>query len=194
MLSEEELQEQFLLCKQNMFGGLSLEDSFDYKQKNRIELLKSKIPNNILEKVKDIRVLALNYASKEVYEMLKEYSQSNQKYVLDIIKEYDQIEKEQFGNNSIKFIEESFHDCFIIEVNTNGNDVIMKLDNEHGFSDKETIIFKNANIILDENINESWWLYNEIYINNDKYEVHILASGNNGLKELSITCEEFILN
>lgn len=193
MLSEEELQEQFLLCKQNMFGGLSLEDSFDYKQKNRIELLESKIPDSILDKVKDIRVLALNYASKEIYELLEEYSRNNEKYVNDKINEYVNLEKEQFENNPIEFIKESFHDCKIFEVVFMENDLTIKIDNEQGFTEKTSITFRDTNIILNENLENSWWLYNEIYKLEDKYEIHILASGVEGFRELILECRDIIL-
>ena len=176
-----------------MFLGMSLEEHFDYCQNDLIERYKVIIPENILNKVKDIRVFALGYASGEVYKLLKEYCDSNEKFVEERLRESAKVEEELFKNESISFIEESFHDCFILDVIKEKDDLIIKLDNEYGFTDKTKIVFKNYNIILDEDIKETHWLYNEVYRNDNKYEIHILSSNQIDLKELIIECEDIIL-
>lgn len=192
-LKEEDIEQEFRNANEEMFLGMSLEEHFDYCQNNLIEQYKSAIPENILNKVKDIRVLALGYVSSEVYKLLKEYCDTNEKFVEEKLRESAKVEEEQFKNNPIKFIEESFHDCFVIEVIKEKTDLVINLDNEYGFTDKTKITFKNYNIILDENIKETHWLYNEVYKTKVGYEVHILTSVNDDLKELILECEEIIL-
>lgn len=192
-LKEEDIRQEFLNSKEKMFFGMSIEEHFNYLQNDLIKEYKMNILENILKKVKDIRVLALGCVSSEVYKLLKEYSATNIKLVKEKIREYAKVEEEQFKNESIEFVEESFHDCFVVDVIKEKIDLVIKLDNEPGFTDKTKIIFKNYSIILDEDIKETHWLYNEVYKNKDRYEVHILTAVNDYLKELIIECDDIII-
>lgn len=192
-IKEEDIELEFKKVNEEMFLGKSIDEHFDNNQKEIIERYKEVIPKNILNKVKDIRVLGLGYVSSEVYKLLKEYCDSNNKFVEDKLKEIEIVEKEQFKNESIDFLKTSFHDCFILDVIKEQNDLIIKLDNEYGFTDKQVITFKNYNIILDEGIKETNWLYNELYKNNDRYEVHVLTFVNDDLKELILECEDIVI-
>lgn len=193
-LTDKDIEREFKNLNKEMFFGMSIEENFDYRQKQIIERLKTDIPEEILNKVKDIRVLALGYVSSEVYKLLKEYCDINEKFVEEKFREYERIESEQFKNEAIGFLEESFHDCFVIDINKEKNNLVIQLDNNHSFTNKTNIVFQNYNTILDENINKSWWLYEEVYKNNDRYEVHILTSGDMGLKELIVDCDDIILS
>lgn len=115
--------------------------SFNRNQQNSIKMLKNKLPESILEKVKDIRVLALNYASVEVYNLIKEYCEDNDRFVNEKIREYNKLESEQFVPEELVFVDESFHDCEIVKV-INEKDLTIQLDNEHGFTDKSIINLK----------------------------------------------------
>lgn len=178
--------------KEEIMDENEIEESFDYKLKNNMENLKSKLPSRILNKVSDIRVLALDYASREVYDLIKEYCEDNKRYVDKKINEYSKLQEKQFKNKSLEFKEESFHDSLISEIRKENNNLTIKLKNKHGFTDKSKVIFVNYNIILDEGINKSWWLYDEIYVKEDKYEVHILTSGAK-FKELIIECDDILV-
>ncbi|MCS1384908.1 DUF4085 domain-containing protein, partial [Lysinibacillus sphaericus] len=49
------------------------------------------------------------------------------------------------------------------------------LDNKVSDTNIDEVIFENINIIKqDDLLEDSWWLYEEIYKVNDKYEFHIL--------------------
>jgi len=192
-LTEEEIQEEFKRRNEETFNGKSIEEVFLVRQNHRIEDLKSKLPTNILDKVKDIRVLALDYVSLDVYKLIKEYSEYNKKFVHEKIQEYSKLEEKEFKNVSLDFLKESFHDCFIENITKDEKNLIINLDNEYGFTDKSIITFTNYSILLNENIENSWWLYNEIYKNNNKYEIHILVSRECGLKELIIECDDITL-
>lgn len=190
-LNEETIKEKYENYKKEMFLGMTLEQAFDYRQTNIIEDLKEKLPKDILDKVKDIRVLALDYASKEVYDLIKKFSEENEKYVDNKFKEYIKLENEMF-DDSFELLNTSFHDCYIEKCEKNKKDMIINF-NTGGFSEKENIIFKNYKVILDENIENTFWLYEEIYKNKSKYEVHILTIKDKDLKELILTCDDIIL-
>jgi len=192
-LKEEDIKQEFLNSKEKIFLNMPIEEHFNYLQNDLIEEYKTNIPENILNRVKDIRVLALGCVSSEVYNLLKEYSATNIRFVKEKFREYAKVEEEQFKNESIPFVAESFHDCFVLDVIKEKIDLVIKLDNEPGFTDKTKIVFKDYNIILDENIKETHWLYNEVYKNKNRYEVHILTAVNDCLKELIIECENIII-
>ncbi|MBO5120349.1 MAG: hypothetical protein J6C28_01515, partial [Bacilli bacterium] len=59
-------------------------------------------------------------------------------------------------------------------------------------SSNKMIIFKDYEIILDEGIEDGYWLYNEVYRTNSGLEIHIIASTNE-LKEMIIRCSEAII-
>lgn len=192
-ITEEEIQRDFKKYNDNVYDGMSVEEFFDLSHNNMIEYLKNVLPKNILKEVKDIRLLALNYSSYEVYTLIKEYCLDNQKFMYDRLNEYGNVITEQFKNESIDFLNNSFHDAVILEVKYDKNDLIMKLDSE--FTNEMSATFKNYEVILDETIEECVWLYEEIYKIDSGYEIHILAHNykKDELKELIIKCDDIIL-
>ena len=159
---------------------------------NKINELKKKLPIDILSDIKDIRILALNYTTRDIYNRIKLYSEKMQEYVEKMCRDYQKIEEELFKDNKPEFIIENFHDCDIEIIN---NDLILKLNNIGGFTNVNTVTFKNFETIKQEgNLGNYWWLYNELYKNGNKYEVHILlCDENHNLKDLILICDNIIL-
>lgn len=183
-LEKEKFLQQF---KSSQFK--SFEEYFEY-QMNRV---KNELPFSILEEISDIRVLALNHVSKSMYDKIKKYCDDNRQFVETTMDDYYRKFEKQFKNNKPKFAQENFHDSDIINFEKRGNDYLVKLNNEYAFTDVNTIIFKNAEIIKqDGNINGLCWLYEEIYKVDDKYEIHILLRDEE-LKDLIIRCSELTL-
>lgn len=191
-LKEDDLRSNFELLQESL-KGMTLVEYFDYCQNLKIKTIKEKIPKSILHKIKDIRVFSLGYVSKNVYNLLKKYCDDNNKFVEEKFDEYTKLEEETFKNDSLEFIEWSFHDAYISCVRKNKRDIEILMDNVGSFTDKKGIIFKNCNIFLDENIEGTYWLYNEIYKIKNGYEVHILTSYDD-LREFIVECEDIILS
>ena len=132
--------------------------------------------------------------TKDWYYKMQDYDNANnKKFVEDKLKEYAKIEEEQLKNESIEFLENSFHDAIILQVKQENKDLILEVDPE--LTEKINIIFKNYTIILDENIEKCSWLYDEIYKVDNGYEIHILSINyeTDELKELIINCDYIIL-
>ena len=163
-------------------------EKFNNIQKLTIEDLKKKLPHNIINEIKDIRVLALNYSSKKVYDLIKDYSKENEKYVDDKFKEYIKLEKASFKEELNDFFDNSYHDCYIKKVKNSGKNISINFITG-GLTEKDTLILENGRIILDENIEECTWLYEEVYKIDNKYELHILAKKGEDLKEMIIECD-----
>jgi len=141
-----------------------------------VERLKKSLPDKILQKVADIRVLALNRASANVKKEITAYCKANKKAAEKAMKTYWKEYKKNFKDNEPAFTEKfNFHDCKIISCRKRGNDVVITLDNSGGFTDVKQIIFKNCSILKqDAPLHGAIWLYDEIYKSGSGYEIHVL--------------------
>ena len=70
------------------------------------------------------------------------------------------------------------HDCSIANISKEKDRLIIELDASGGVTDIKAIIFEEYEIIEEEmNFKNGWWLYEEIYITDNKYEIHSLIDG-----------------
>ena len=176
------------------FDPEETKQKFREAQDYNIELLKTSLPEEILAKVADIRVLALDVCTAEVKKLITKFCKNNEKEVELAFKKLAKAEQEQFGENPPEFTNESFHDCEITALEKSGKDIVIRLDNSGGFTDCKGIVFKNAEIIeQDGDLSGAWWLYDEIYKTDNGFEIHALLQ-NDELMYLTIKCEntEFI--
>ena len=144
--------------------------------RNKIKVLKEKLPEEIINKVADIRVLALDYASAEVKKEITSFCKQNEKNVRSALDAYQRQYRKQFKTKAPAFVEElNLHDCEVISCRRIGNDVVMTLDNSGGFTNITRIRMKNCEVIThDSPLHGAWCLYEEIYKTGEKYEIHFL--------------------
>lgn len=153
-----------------------------FKQSFRSNLkdLKEGVPDVILNKIADIRVLALNWASTDIKKELTAYCKANEKAMELVIKEYWKEYRKNFKKAVPDFYENfNIHDCRIISYRKVRKDIILSLDNIGSISTINKLILKNCSVIKqDESLRGAWWLYDEIYKTNDGYELHVLLFKN----------------
>ena len=156
-------------------------ESFKHIQEQIIKKLENNVPDYILKKVADIRVLALGKASSIVKKELDKYCKKQKVIVEKAMKEYKRY------NNNLRKYENTFirnfdfHDCKIKSCEKQEKDLIITLDTTNNcLVDIKQIIFKNYDIIKEDNICQSVWLYNEVYIKDNGYEIHILLENIKG--------------
>ena len=142
--------------------------------------MKEKLPEEIIDKVADIRVLALNYASAEVKKDITSFCKQNEKNVRSALDAYQRQYRKQFKTKAPAFAEElNLHDCEVRSCRRIGNDVVMTLDNSGGFTNITRIRMKNCEVITqDSSLHGVWCLYEEIYKTGEKYEIHFLMEKN----------------
>lgn len=146
---------------------------------NVIKDLKENLPDEILQKVADIRVLALNRASADIKKEIKKYCKANDKAAQSASSAYWKDYEKRFKKEEPSFSEFSFHDSKVVSCRKKGKDMVITLDRSHGFTDITQIIFKNCMVIKqDKPLHGAWWLYDEIYRTNDGYEIHALLTKN----------------
>lgn len=161
-------------------------NQFVYKQ----EYIKKALPENILKEIVDIRIFVLDKASGNVINAVTQLCEENEKAVNRTIEEYRKYYKKalkSFDKNMVDNIR--FHDCKIIRFDKNNNSLILFFNNKGGFTDIDKIVFEKYNVIKQDGLLEdSWWLYDEIYKVNEKYELHVL------LQDKDMKLVEFIVS
>lgn len=187
-LSEEEKKEKFEEMRNENLGDMTLEERFDYDKEQFILDMKEKIDSKILDEVADMRVFSLGYTTEEIYKKIEKISNANYEFVNAKLKEYWDYENEKL-NDEIT-LAEHLHDGNIISTETVDNSFYINMETEDG-EDKK-IIFKDYEIVLDEGVSGSDWLYHEIYKIDGGLEIHLLV-GHGELKELIIRCSEVVV-
>ena len=150
--------------------------NFRQSFRNLIKVLKEKLPENIINKVADIRVLALGYASSEVKKEIIEYCKENEKKTRLAVNSYKKQFKKQFGINAPAFaMKLNLHDCTVQSCRRVGKDVLLTLDNSLSFTNISKIRLKNCEVIKqDSRLYGAWCLYEEIYKVRNRFEIHFL--------------------
>ena len=142
--------------------------------------LKNCLPESILLKVADIRVLALNYASREVKQEITQFCKQNEKSTRAAMTAYQKQYRKQFKTVVPAFAEDlNLHDCEVLSCRRSGDDIVMVLDNSGGFTNISTIRMKNCNVIKqDAPLRGARYLYEEIYKAGERFEIHFLLDKN----------------
>ena len=167
-------------------------ENFRAFNQSTVDELKEYLPEEILRKVADIRVLALGYATAEVKRDIKEYRKKQLSIVTSAMKEYEKEYKRQFRSGSPSFAEElELHDCLVVSCRKKGKNVVMTLDNSSGFTDIREVKFKNCTVIKqDARLRGAWMLYKEIYKAGKRYEIHLLLQKDEQLIDYIVEADD----
>lgn len=153
------------------------------------------LPKNILDKVADIRVLALKRCSETVKEMIDVFVNDCQTKTKRAFEEYKEYENSQFSDNKPQFLAKfMFHDSIVLSMRKHKNDYCLTFDiDEDDDSNIKRIIFKNAEVVLMERmLAGAYWLYEEVHKKDDGYEICVLFY-RNGIFEFTIKCDDILL-
>ncbi len=173
---EQHKQEYIKSGKISEFNPEQEKLKFKQSLRRNIEDLKQELPEDILQNVADIRVLALQVASREVKQKITKYCKQNEKKVNSAIVAYQKEYSKQFQENEPGFVSELFlHDCTLLSCRKKGNDIVMTVDSSNGFTDISEIRMINCNVIKqDALLYGAWCLYEEVYKSGDRFEIHFL--------------------
>ncbi len=165
-------------------------DGFIYNQHR----LQNDLPETILKQIADIRVFALYKATRKVINALTKFCEQNERSVTATGATYRKYFKEASLSFEKDIVEHfGFHDCTITKSVQHDMSLTLYLDNSGGFTNIEEVTFENYKIIKQEGLLEdSWWLYNEIYKENDKYEFHVLLQNSDMELIDFIICADYV--
>ena len=179
-----------------------LEEEFDEGQERRLfregylcdlEIFRTRTPAKILEKVADIRVLALGFCTAEVYRDFSDYRDLCEERTEKTIEEAWNMRVSQGLENAFTG-EHSLHDAFVLSLNREGEDLVLEFeyDEEATWPEIKAIRFRDAEILKQEGpVQNAWWLYDEIWKTGEgSCEIHALLWRNDDLLELTIECRD----
>ncbi len=158
---EKREQARFDFEKRCIFVPAEEKENFKKALLHRIKRLKKDLPDNILQKIADIRVLALDRACADIKKDITAYCEANKKAVESAMNEYWKEYNRCFDGVLPAFADDfNFHDCKVVSCRKNGKSTILSLDNSGGFTTISKIIFKNCSILKqDAPLHGAWWLY-----------------------------------
>lgn len=161
----------------------SMEWNFRYKAE--------KLPQKIVEQIADIRVFTLGYCTREVMLQLKKLSAENRREMERVSDEYREVIIAQDIPEEIRN-RVQFHDCTVTELLT-GDEVLIRFDTRGGFTNINKLTLVAPEIIKqDGGILGTYWLYQELYRIDNRYELHVLFDGEN-MPELIVRCTDIFV-
>ena len=159
----------------------------NYRKKTR--RLLSDLPQEILNKVADIRVLALGYCTECVYNLCQEIIENNRAAYRSVLQAYDDYINRELKD--IPFINENFHDGVVKSLRRKGNALVLEFDDPEGALSHGRIVFRNATVLQqDGRLCGADWLYKELYKNAGGYEIHALLWRQWKLMDFIVQCSD----
>ena len=152
------------------------------------------LPREISSQIADIRLYALGYCTREVLSQVRSLSEKNKRKVNEILANYSRVQEEE---KIPKDLRENiiFHDGQVVDCKFS-RDLVIHLIECPGHRSNNKITFQDVKIIKKEKtIRGSYWIYEELYIIEDGYEVHILFRCENfqEVHELTLSCKDIII-
>lgn len=156
------------------------------------ERIEKTLPEAILNMIADIRLFVLDKASSEVITAVAQFCEGNMRTVNQTIEQYREYIKNVTNPFQRNILEnQNFHDCRITGVKRTEHSLLILLESG-GFTDIKEILFENYKIIKqDSPLENSWWLYDEIYDIDGRNEWHVLLQDKNlALADFIISAEK----
>lgn len=195
------------------FEEVGEREYFEERFQRELETFRARTPVKILEKVADIRVLALGVCTEEVFADFREYREWCRKWTEQTLDEAWNLQKSQ-GLDAVWTGEHSLHDSVVLSLNREGEDLLIEFEREDPmerlqdvrendpelleemgeeaflFPEIKAIRFRDAEILKQEQpLEEAFWLYDEIWpAEEGTYEIHALLWRENEVFELTIGC------
>lgn len=189
--SKDKLEEEFADWKKSH----NPEEAAFYAAKElseRIQKLKLILPENILSRIPDIRIFALKKADENTLDMLNCYADECRNYVNEVNFAFENEYYEKTDSIPDEIWEEyGFEGGIIKKIITKDNNISFYLDNSQNTSFVTAFHLINAEVVrMDDNLENSEWIYNELYKHGKIYEAHAICKNNTNLPEFIIKSED----
>ena len=173
------------------FDPMEEERSFDEFCARELETYCTRTPEPILTKVADLRVLAVGYCTREVFRDLEHYAQQCREQTEQTMdRAWEEIKAQ--GLDKAFTGGHSLHDSVIRSMDREGEDLVIEFErDEVEWPEIKAVRFRGAVIRKQEqDVENAWWLYDEIWRTGEGYEVHVLLWRDDGVFELTVQCRD----
>lgn len=135
----------------------------------------TRTPAHILPKVADPRMLALGICTAEVWQDFEDFRRQCEKRTIETM-EAVRKEREAAGLDKVWTGEQSLHDSRVLSFRQEGEMLLMEFKRENvDWPEIRAVRFRDARILVQEKtLENTWWLYDEIYRSERGYEIHAL--------------------
>ncbi|NLC26237.1 MAG: DUF4085 family protein [Fastidiosipila sp.] len=189
-LEEKEFIDQIIEAFDNRkpFSETKTKELFAEIYQDNLDAMKKNLPAEIYNQIVDPRVYALGFCTEEIYSQVQKFSVKNNREAMQVLDDYEEAMRLQDIPESLmqRF---DFRGCKISGWLSQGKDLVFTLDTEKGFTSDNRITFLDVKTILDENIVNLYWAFEELYKIESGYEVHILCDGER-TAELILRCAD----
>lgn len=189
---ESWLREQAEVCEvlKQPFDPEASRQQFDEYTASELEHFRNRTPRAILDKVADIRLLALGACTEAVYRDFEAFREACEEKTQRTLEEA----WEQFQAQNIPWTGgHGLHDSYVLALKREGEDLLAEFerDEEADWPEIEAIRFRDAKILTQEQpVEEAFWLYDEVWRTGDGIEVHALLWRENDIFELTVHCRD----
>lgn len=163
----------------------------DFNYETTYERLTTLLPDDIRNKVSDMRILALGFADKQLIIVLQKWAQSIKDYWHESWSKYHLYLKElqeKLPLEAKAFSKYSMHDQIVLEFIR--EDTCIKIKYYENVWGKAFLQLEEVESFEAKGDNLSFWLYDEIYLLPDgKLELHVLTSEG----EFQVKCSDVIM-
>ena len=160
----------------NPYDEAATDERTEEQYRCQLQRLKDFLPEDIMNRTADLRVLALDIASREVKALLKDWCEQNERETKAAQEAYWAMEKEAVEEGLLDHTLMAnlawLHDADIKEWKQDGDNLVMTLE----YGERYILTFENGQILeQDGDPAGGQWLYKEVYPAEDGgVEVHIL--------------------
>ena len=166
---------------------------FEESYQRELEALRTRTPEKILQKVADIRLMALGVCTEEVFDEMKSYRAWCRRWTEKTLDEAWNMRCAQ-GLDKVWTGPHSLHDSLVVSLRREREDVLIEFerDEEATWPEIKAIRFHDGEVLKQEQpVENAWWLYDEIWRTEEgDYEFHALLWRNNSVFELTVRCRE----
>ena len=161
------------------------EEGIDYEENNRCNLegmrtdLLKFLPECFHPYIHD-GTISIGFPPQDLRDMAKQWEQEHEARLEAISDDYSRHYvsiKERLPAGAVQLMEQSLHDATVISVEKTEETLIIKLDCSggfHYFTDIQLTFTGVAEADIPEDFAGAWWLYNEIYLADNRFELHVL--------------------
>lgn len=165
--------------------------SFSQAKERELAQFRTRTPERILSKVADPRLLALGYSTAEVRKAFADFSEECRQHTDQTWKQYWDARRAA-GLDKAFTGEHSLHDSVILTMEREGEDLVIEFErDEVEWPEIKAVRFRGAVILTQEqDVENAWWLYDEVWRTGEGYEVHALLWRDDGVFELTVQCRD----
>ena len=177
---------------QRIFDPEKAKAEYHERYLGSLENAQRKLPDEIKQKIADLRVFALRYAAPEIIEEVTAYSNACDEFVKQTMKNCSEQQKALFADCRPGFFEHyDIHDHHVKSARFSRKDLILEPFDPYDW----IYTFKDAEILEQEHsLDDAYLLYDEIYPVDGGYEFHFLFDARMGdgyeISQITLRCSD----